>query len=133
MPLSSKGDRLQRRGARGAGYTSLAAPCYSWAVPPRGLIACAAFALGCRSSREPIGFGSNSSVASTLEGTSGEGSTAEPPSASSSSTTGLDQGTSSGSTGLRLDLGREPDLEPPQPAGCKGKIDFLFVISTGGF
>ena len=52
----------------------------------------------------------------------------------SSSTTGS-AGTdgSSSSTGLRLDLGDKPDLEPPQPAGCKGKIDFLFVISSGGF
>ena len=38
-----------------------------------------------------------------------------------------------GSNGPRLDLGDKPDLEPPQPAGCKGKIDFLFVISSGGF
>ena len=33
----------------------------------------------------------------------------------------------------RLDLGQGPDLESPQPAGCKGKIDFLFVISSGAF
>ncbi|MBZ5708614.1 hypothetical protein [Nannocystis pusilla] len=28
-----------------------------------------------------------------------------------------------------LDVGTEQDVESPQPAGCKGKIDFLFVIS----
>ncbi len=25
-----------------------------------------------------------------------------------------------------------PDFDPPQPAGCEGKIDFLFVVSSGG-
>jgi hypothetical protein len=25
-----------------------------------------------------------------------------------------------------------PDFGPPQPAGCEGKIDFLFVVSSGG-
>jgi hypothetical protein len=25
-----------------------------------------------------------------------------------------------------------PDFGPPQPAGCEGKIDFLFVISAEG-
>ncbi|MDC0669342.1 hypothetical protein [Nannocystis radixulma] len=28
-----------------------------------------------------------------------------------------------------LDVGTEQDVESPQPAGCKGKIDFLFVIA----
>lgn len=32
-----------------------------------------------------------------------------------------------------LDLGDIPDGGNPQPAGCKGKIDFLFVISRAGF
>jgi hypothetical protein len=51
--------------------------------------------------------------------------------ASTSSTTST--GTSGDSTGPRLDLGMGPDLEPAQPAGCKGKIDFLFVIASGQY
>ena len=38
-----------------------------------------------------------------------------------------------GSTTLVLDLGDIPDGGNPQPEGCKGKIDFLFVISRDGF
>ncbi len=30
-----------------------------------------------------------------------------------------------------LDMGQQPDFDP-QPPGCKGKIDFLFVISRDG-
>ena len=57
----------------------------------------------------------------------------QPDPGSSSTTTELDEGSGSGSTGPRLDLGHGPDLDSPQPAGCKGKIDFLFVISSGQF
>jgi len=67
------------------------------------------------------------------EGTSGGSSSTGPGVDSSGSTTGSGAGTSGSSTGPRLDLGDKPDLEPPQPAGCKGKIDFLFVISSGVF
>ena len=31
-----------------------------------------------------------------------------------------------------LDVGTDQDVESPQPAGCKGKIDFLFVIAREG-
>ena len=73
-------------------------------------------------------------MATTLpEGTSSGSSSTGPSVDSSSSTTGSGSGTSGSSTGPRLDLGDKPDLEPPQPAGCKGKIDFLFVISSGAF
>ncbi|MCY0994805.1 hypothetical protein OV203_47200 [Nannocystis sp. ILAH1] len=53
-----------------------------------------------------------------------------------SSTTGGELSTGSGSGGastggtmLILDVGSGDDLGPLQPEGCKGKIDFLFVIS----
>lgn len=38
-----------------------------------------------------------------------------------------------GSTTWILDVGTEQDVESPQPAGCKGKIDFLFVIGRHEF
>lgn len=52
----------------------------------------------------------------------------------STSTTGLSTGapgneTASASTTLIWDVGTDRDLGDPTPPGCKGKIDFLFVIS----
>lgn len=38
-------------------------------------------------------------------------------------------GAGSSSTGVVRDLGTMPDFGPVQPAGCKGKVDLLFVIS----
>ncbi|PCC69302.1 hypothetical protein SAMN02745121_08769 [Nannocystis exedens] len=42
-------------------------------------------------------------------------------------------GASTGGTTLILDVGSGDDLGPLQPEGCKGKIDFLFVISRFDF
>ena len=64
-------------------------------------------------------------------------STGEPGSSTSSGgeggeeSVGASHASSGGgsSTGPLLDVGSKNDLEPSQPAGCKGKIDFLFVIS----
>ncbi|MDC0723534.1 hypothetical protein [Nannocystis bainbridge] len=66
--------------------------------------------------------------------------TSDPSTSSSSggstSTTGGELSTGSGSgsastgeTTLILDVGSSDDLGPLQPEGCKGKIDFLFMIS----
>ncbi len=56
-------------------------------------------------------------------------------SSTSSSTAGAEDSSSSvaaiSSTGA-LDMGVVPDFGPVQPPGCKGKIDFLFLISRGG-
>ena len=61
-------------------------------------------------------------------------STGEPESSTSSGgedSAGAGHAASGGgsSTGPLLDVGSKDDLEPSQPVGCKGKIDFLFVIS----
>ena len=51
---------------------------------------------------------------------------------SSTSTSSGPSSTSTGtSDGIIWDMGM-PDFGPPQPAGCEGKIDFLFAISAGG-
>lgn len=55
----------------------------------------------------------------------------------SSSTTELSTGSgsgdaSSGGTTMIWDVGTDQDLGDPKPPGCKGKIDFLFVISRYG-
>ena len=50
----------------------------------------------------------------------------------SNSTTPEELSTSTGtSDGIIWDMGM-PDFGPPQPAGCAGKIDFLFVVSSEG-
>ena len=75
-------------------------------------------------------------VTTLPEGTTGESTSTGlgvDSSGSSTSSAASDTGDASGTTAPRLDLGDKPDLEPPQPAGCKGKIDFLFVISSGAF
>ena len=55
--------------------------------------------------------------------------------AGSSTTTGVEGSTSTSSSGgndtLVLDMGM-PDFGSVVPAGCQGKIDFLFVISASG-
>ena len=80
--------------------------------------------------------GSNPGVTSASEQT--ETSAAESSSSSapshdnSTSTSGVaSASTSSSSGGMTWDMGI-PDFGPPQPAGCEGKIDFLFVISADG-
>ena len=51
---------------------------------------------------------------------------------SSTSTSSEASSTSTGTSGgIVWDMGM-PDFGPPQPAGCAGKIDFLFVVSSGG-
>lgn len=101
-------------------------------MSPRGLFACAIVALGCRLDPDPVGFGTNSTMVTTLPaGTTSSTGPGVENSRSTMSSAGTEG--SASSPGPRLDLGDKPDLEPPQPAGCKGKIDFLFVISSGGF
>ncbi len=76
------------------------------------------------------GFGSMPDVttapaASTTGGSTGSGS--------SGTSTGEDSGSAGGSADSMgepvRDLGGMPDFGDGSPAGCKGKIDFLFVIS----
>ncbi len=67
---------------------------------------------------------SETSAAGSSTGPAADSSTSAAASSSSSTSTG------SGS-GMVWDMGM-PDFDPPQPAGCEGKIDFLFVVSSGG-
>jgi hypothetical protein len=64
---------------------------------------------------------------------SGESSSSSEPAedSSSTSTSSTSTSTSGSSDGLVWDMGM-PDFDPTQPAGCEGRIDFLFVISTQG-
>ena len=92
---------------------------------------------GCRSGGETTGFGNgpapgetapaedagSTAAGSSSSTTSGSTSTAE----ASSTSTGADS-----SSGPIWDMGGISDFGPTQPAGCEGRIDFLFVISTEG-
>jgi hypothetical protein len=71
--------------------------------------------------------GASSSTSST--GSTGSTDTHESTSSAQSSDPGS---TSSSSEALPPDLGTLPDFGPAQPAGCKGKIDFVFAIARYG-
>lgn len=66
----------------------------------------------------------SSAAGSSSTGPAADSSTSVAGSSSSSTSTG-----SSG--GMVWDMGM-PDFGPPLPAGCEGKLDFLFVISAEG-
>jgi hypothetical protein len=70
------------------------------------------------------GPGVTSVALSTSSSSSGEASSTS--SAGDSSTGGA------GNSGAVPDMGLIPDLGPVQPPGCKGKIDFVFLISRLG-
>jgi hypothetical protein len=90
--------------------------------------------LACGGGGDATGFGGLTWPG--LTGTSGssegsaEGEPGEPVEVSSSTSGAAESTTSGGSSdGLVWDMGR-PDFGSLQPAGCGGKIDFLFVISA---
>ena len=66
------------------------------------------------------------------ETSAADASTGGQPQESSTSTSSDTSSTSTGtSDDIVWDMGM-PDFGPAQPAGCAGKIDFLFVVSSGG-
>jgi hypothetical protein len=76
------------------------------------------------------GFGSMPDVTTTPAVSTGGSSSS---SGSSGTSTGEDSGSGGGSAGSTFgpvgDLGDMPDFGNDSPVGCKGKIDFLFMIS----
>jgi hypothetical protein len=80
------------------------------------------------------GFGSAPDATTAPAGSTG-GSSSSSSSSSASTSTGEDSGPGGGSAGSTFgpvgDLGDMPDFGDDSPVGCKGKIDFLFVISRG--
>ena len=66
------------------------------------------------------------------ETSAADASTSAPSHDGSTSTSSVASTTSTGTSGgIVWDMGM-PDFGPSQPAGCAGKIDFLFVVSSGG-
>jgi hypothetical protein len=60
-----------------------------------------------------------------------EGSSDTGTSSSSSGSGQVDVSTGAASSTGNFDVGAQPDFVPP-PVGCKGKIDFLFLVSRAG-
>lgn len=89
----------------------------------------------CARDSEGSGFstspGASSAPAETTTGSSTSTGTDSSTGTSTGSSTGTEGGSASGGTTLILDVG-SPDGGNPQPLGCQGKIDFLFVISRDG-
>jgi hypothetical protein len=81
------------------------------------------------------GFGSMPDVTTTPAASTGGSSSGSSSAGSSGTSTSEDSGSGSGSAGSTSgpvgDLGDMPDFGNDSPVGCKGKIDFLFVISRG--
>ena len=74
----------------------------------------------------------STATAGSAESTAAESSSGGLAADSSSSTSSTSStSTSSTSDSIVWDMGM-PDFGPQQPAGCEGKIDFLFVISAEG-
>jgi hypothetical protein len=86
------------------------------------------FALvACGEAPATSGFSSGPPVTTLTYTSAPESSTGEGGSTGTSSTGAVAEST--GSAPLPPDMGPPPDFGPDQPAGCKGKIDFVFVIS----
>ena len=81
---------------------------------------------------ETSGFGTTPGM-STAPASSGGGSSSSGADDSTTSSTGSSSAASSASTEPLRDVGAMHDVGSSQPAGCKGKIDFLFVMSRQGF
>ncbi len=93
-------------------------------------LALLAGALACNGPTADTGFVS-SQPGPTLSPAGSEAGTSEASSTSSASTTQAED-SGAGTTEPLRDLGGGPDFGPHQPLGCKGKIDFLFLISRAG-
>lgn len=102
-------------------------------LPMRRLaLAVAAAALACRNDTSPA-FSTGPGVTSvTTPDTSTSASSTSSAGSSSTSTSGGAEDSAAATTAgvSTFDMDPAPDLGDPQPEGCKGKIDFVFVISA---
>lgn len=99
----------------------------------RRLVLAAALALGCGADNSPA-FSTGPGVTSAAHTSSSSDSTTTSTSTSTSTTGGAEDSAAASSSGAAstFDMQLPPDLGDPTPAGCKGKIDFVFAISALG-
>jgi hypothetical protein len=76
--------------------------------------------------------GSHVGTGEPASSSTGHGSASSGDAASSGETSGNSGDVSTGTTDGSSSGSSVPDLDPPGPEGCQGKIDFLFVISNSG-
>ncbi|MEZ4450870.1 MAG: hypothetical protein R3B09_15425 [Nannocystaceae bacterium] len=97
--------------------------------------------LVCACQREGVAFTTSTSTSTSGPATTNDTelssssvtTTGADPSTSSSATSTTDPSTSAPATSAStFDVGSDKDLGDGTPVGCKGKIDFLFVISRAG-
>ncbi len=90
-------------------------------------------ALACNGPAADTGFASGQPGPTTAMANSSTGiADASTSGGSTSTSTSTTDDSGASSTEPLRDLGISPDFGPDQPVGCKGKIDFLFLISRGG-
>jgi hypothetical protein len=99
---------------------------------PRRLPLAVALAVGCGHDSSPA-F-TTTGVTSVAHTSSSSGSTTTSTSTSTSTSGGVEDSAAASSSGAAstFDMQLPPDLGDPTPAGCKGKIDFVFAISALG-
>lgn len=97
------------------------------------LVAVAALAPACGDT-SASGLSTGPGVMSVAHSSSSSGGPGSTSGSSSTSGGGAEDSAaaSSASTGSASDMGPPPDFGPVQPPGCKGKIDFVFLISSLG-
>jgi hypothetical protein len=94
-------------------------------------LALLAGALACNGPAADTGFASSQPGPTSAPPDSSTGTSAASSSDAGDSTASSED-SGAGSTEPLRDLGGEPDFGPDKPLGCKGKIDFLFLISRFG-
>jgi hypothetical protein len=87
--------------------------------------------LACNGPAADTGFASSQPGPSSAPPETSSGTSAVSSSHASDSTTSAED-SGAGTTEPLRDLGSEPDFSLDPPVGCKGKIDFLFLISRFG-
>jgi hypothetical protein len=87
-------------------------------------------ALACNGPVADTGFASSQPGPTSAQDGGSTGVSASSSGGGESTTSAADSG--AGNTEPLRDLGGEPDFGPDKPLGCKGKIDFLFLISRDG-
>ncbi len=93
-------------------------------------LALLAGALACNAPAADSGFASSQPGPTSAPAGSSTGTSEASSSGGGSTANAEDSG--AGSTEPPRDLGDLPDFGPDKPLGCKGKIDFLFLISRAG-
>ena len=100
----------------------------------RRLALAAAVLSGCNNDA-PSGFATGPGVTTFQPSSSSSGAASSTSTSTSSTSTGSggeDSAASSSGAASTFDMAPPPDLDDPTPEGCKGKIDFMFLISALG-